>query len=161
MLAADLDHDSVAAINMRTGKVSERYKTGRRPYRILFHPDGKTFFVSSWADAVVTEYNVSSGSEVQRVRVGPHPTDMILSNRTPEEEEAEADGDKKPAKKEKEKTLRLFVTAANTNNVFVINVEEDKDLKLIETLNVALTPRHPLGMTPTALAMSADQKMLF
>jgi DNA-binding beta-propeller fold protein YncE len=158
MLAADLYHDSVAAINMRTGKVSERYKTGRRPYRILFHPDGKTFFVSSWADASVTEYNVSSGTEVAKLRVGPHPTDMILSNRTPQEEESD-DAAKKP--KKEEKTLRLFVAAANTNNVFVVNVEEDKDLKLTETLNVALTPRHPLGMTPSALAISPDQKTLF
>ncbi len=100
MYAADLYHDSVVAINVRTGKVAERYKTGRRPYRILFHPDGKTFFVSSWADATVTEYNVSSGTEVAKVRVGPHPTDMIFSSRTPEEEEADAD-DKKPGKKKR------------------------------------------------------------
>ena len=83
MLAADLYHDSVVTINMRTGKASERYKTGRRPYRILFHPDGKTFssFRASWAGnaMLVTEYNVSSGTEVQRLRVGPHPTDMIFS----------------------------------------------------------------------------------
>jgi YVTN family beta-propeller protein len=158
MYAADLYKDSVVAINVRTGKVLDRYKTGRRPYRILFHPDGKTFFVSSWADATVYEYNVSSGTEVARVRMGPHPTDMVLSNRTPDA--GESDEDAKKSKKV-EKTLRLFVTAANTNNVFVVNVEEDKDLKLIETLNVALTPRHPLGMTPTALGISADQKMLF
>jgi DNA-binding beta-propeller fold protein YncE len=53
LYAADLYHDQVIAINVRTGGVLGRYKTGRRPYRILFHPDGKTFFVSSWADAAV------------------------------------------------------------------------------------------------------------
>jgi YVTN family beta-propeller protein len=163
--AADLYHDSVVAINARTGKVLDRYKTGRRPYRILFHPDGKTFFVSSWADATIYEYNVSSGTEVTRARVGPHPTDMVLSDRKPEVDDADKDDDDKkpPVKKEakQEKTLRLFVTSANTNNVFVVDVAENKELKLIETLNVALTPRHPLGMTPTALAISADQKMLF
>jgi len=162
LLAADLYHDSVVAFDVRTGKVSQRFKTGRRPYRILFHPDGKTFLVSSWADATVYEYNFPSGTEVTRVRVGPHPTDMLLSDLKPEAEAADADDEKKPARKEKEeKSLRLFVTAANTNSVFVVNVEEDKDLKLSETLNVALTPRHPLGMTPTALAISADQKTLF
>jgi YVTN family beta-propeller protein len=162
MYAADMYHDSVLAINVRTGKVSERYKTGRRPYRILFHPDGKSFFVSSWADATIYEYNVPSGTEITRLRVGPHPTDMILSDRNPEVDEADADGDKKPArKKPEEKVLRLFVAAANTNTVFVVNVDENKELMVRETLNVALTPRHPLGMTPTALAISADQKMLF
>jgi len=162
MYAADMYHDSVLAINVRTGKVSERYKTGRRPYRILFHPDGKSFFVSSWADATIYEYNVPSGTEITRLRVGPHPTDMILSDRNPEMDEADADGDKKPGKKKpEEKVLRLFVAAANTNTVFVVNVDENKELMVGETLNVALTPRHPLGMTPTALAISADQKMLF
>jgi DNA-binding beta-propeller fold protein YncE len=162
MFAADLYHDSVLAINLHTGKTSERFKTGRRPYRILFHPDGKTFFVSSWADATVYQYNVSSGTEAARLRVGPHPTDMLFSDRNPEVNEADADDDKKPIKKAKEeKILRLFVAAANTNTVFVVNVDENKEMKITETLNVALTPRHPLGMTPTALAISADQKMLF
>lgn len=159
MLAADLYHDSVVTINMRTGKPLDHFKTGRRPYRILFHPDGKTFFVSSWADAAVFEYNTATGSEVTRVRLGPHPTDMVLTDRNPETPEVDAD-DKKPAKKA-EKLLRLFVAAANTNSVFVVNVEEDEDLKLTETLNVAMTPRQPLGMTPTALAVSPDQKTLF
>ncbi|HTB12300.1 MAG TPA: alkaline phosphatase family protein [Bryobacteraceae bacterium] len=158
MYAADLYHDSVVVINVRTGKASDRYKTGRRPYRILFHPDGKTFFVSSWADATVYEYNVSSGTEVTRLRVGPHPTDMIFSDRNPEVDEAE-ENSRKP--KTPEKVLRLFVAAANTNTVFVVNVDENKEMKITETLNVALTPRHSLGMTPTALAISADQKALF
>ena len=158
LLAADLYHDSVLAIDARTGKVIVRFKTGRRPYRILFHPDGKTFFVSSWADATVYEYNLPSGTEVTRLRVGPHPTDMILSDRNPEADESEESA-KKP--KKEEKVLRLFVAAANTNTVFVADVDENKELKVIETLNVALTPRHPLGMTPTALALSPDQKMLF
>ena len=90
--------------------------------------------------------------------MGPHPTDMMLSNRTPEDGEAEENA-KKP--KKEEKTLRLFVAAANTNTVFVVSVEDDKEMKVTETLNVALTPRHPLGMTPTALAISADQRALF
>ena len=43
--------------------------------------------------------------------------------------------------------------------MFVVNVDEIKEMKLTETLNVALTPRHPLGMTPTrAGAFSPDQK---
>ena len=107
---------------------------------------------------MVMQYNVSSGTEVQRLRVGPHPTDMIFSNRTPDDVEVEENA-KKP--KKEEKTLRLFVAAANTNTVFVVNVDENDEMKVTETLNVALTPRHPLGMTPTALAISADQKALF
>jgi hypothetical protein len=42
--------------------VIERYQTGRRPYRILFHPDGKSFFVSHWADSSVGQYDTATGS---------------------------------------------------------------------------------------------------
>ena len=48
--AADLYHDSVVVINPQSGMMIGRIKTGRRPYRILFHPDGKSLFVTSWAD---------------------------------------------------------------------------------------------------------------
>ena len=39
------------------------YKTGRRPYRILFHPDGKSSFVSSWADGTVYLHETRTGLE--------------------------------------------------------------------------------------------------
>jgi hypothetical protein len=34
-------------------------------------------------------------------------------------------------------------------------------LQLLETINVSLTPRHPAGMTPSALALSSDRGRLF
>src|ERR1035437_9587428 len=49
LYAADLYHDSVVVINPQSGMVIERYKTGRRPYRILFHPDcGLITTTESW-----------------------------------------------------------------------------------------------------------------
>src|SRR5262245_3411602 len=42
LYAADLYHDSVVVINPQTQRVEGRIRTGRRPYRILFHPDGKS-----------------------------------------------------------------------------------------------------------------------
>ena len=56
---------------------------------------------------------------------------------------------------------RLFVAAANTNNVYVVGVGDNNSLRLLETLNIALTPREPAGMTPSAVALSPDQKRLF
>ncbi len=35
------------------------------------------------------------------------------------------------------------------------------DLRTVETINVSTTPLHPLGMTPSALALSADQNQLY
>jgi YVTN family beta-propeller protein len=146
--AADLYHDSIAVINPQSGRVTEHYKTGRRPYRILFHPDGKAFFVSSWSDATVYLHNATNGEQLGMVRVGPHTTDMVLSDRKPEGDD---DGPR----------YRLFVAAGNTNSVFVVGVNDSKTMKLMETINVALTPLHPLGMTPTAVTLSPDKTKLF
>jgi len=146
--ASDLYHDSIVVINPQSGRVIERYKTGRRPYRILFHPDGKSFFVSSWADGAVYLHDAGNGSEIGRVRLGPHTTDMVLSDRKVPDDESGS-------------RYRLFVAAANTNSVFVVGVSDTKDLKILESINVALTSRQPLGMTPSGLALSPDQKRLF
>jgi DNA-binding beta-propeller fold protein YncE len=146
ILAADLYHDSVVAINPRTGQVSGRYKTGRRPYRILFEPGGKLFYVSSWADGTVYMHETRTGSESSRIRLGPHTTDMVLSDRKME------GGSWK---------YRVFVTSANTNQVYVIGVNDANAMSIAETINVGMTPRQPAGMTPSGLALSPDQERLF
>jgi YVTN family beta-propeller protein len=151
--AAEMYHDSIAVINPQSGRVIDHFKTGRRPYRILFRPDGKAFFVSSWADGTVYLHNITNGAEIGRVRLGPHTTDMVLSNRKPEVD--------KDAGDTVDWTYRLFVAASNTNNVFVVSVNDSNTLKLIESVNVALTTRHPLGMTPSGLALNPDQTRLF
>jgi YVTN family beta-propeller protein len=146
--AADLYRDSIVVINAESGRVVNTFKTGRRPYRILLHPDGKSFFVSSWSDGTVYLHDAATGEQTGRIRLGPHTTDMVLSNRKPDE-----DKDATP--------YRLFVAAANTNSVFVVNVSGSNEMKVAETLNVAITAMHPLGMTPSALALSPDQTKLY
>ncbi|MEK7406632.1 MAG: bifunctional YncE family protein/alkaline phosphatase family protein [Acidobacteriota bacterium] len=147
--AADLYNDSIAVINPQSGMVIERLKTGRRPYRILFHPDGQSFFVSSWADGAVLHHEAETGKLLGRLRLGPHPTDMVWGSGLAAEED-------KPAI-----PRRLFVAAANTNNVYSIGVTESKELRLVEVINVSMTPRQPAGMTPSGLALSADLKRLY
>jgi DNA-binding beta-propeller fold protein YncE len=148
VLAGDLFHDRVVAINPQTGLVSGTLKTGRRPYRILFHPDGKSFFVSSWSDASVYEYSLPSGTEMGRARVGAHPADLVLSNRKIPDEQSTWQ-------------YRLFVASANTNDVFVLGVSEGKEMSVLETLNAGFSALAPAGMTPSGLALSADQTRLF
>ena len=77
LYAADLYRDSVVVINPQSGMVIERFKTGRRPYRILFHPDGKSFFVTSWTDGTLGHYETANGNQLASLRLGPHPTDMV------------------------------------------------------------------------------------
>lgn len=148
ILAGDLFHDRVLVINAQSGQATGALKSGRRPYRILFHPDGQSYFISSWADASVYEYSLPSGTEMARVRVGAHPTDLVLSSRKiPDEQSAWR--------------YRLFVAAANTNDVFVLGLTESKDLSVLETLNAGFSALAPAGMTPSGLALSADQTRLY
>lgn len=146
--AANLYRDSIAIIDLKTGAVAGKIKTGRRPYRILFGPDGKSIFVSSWTDGTVYLHDAASGEQLGKIGLGPHTTDMVLSNRKRDDDEHAP-------------PYRLFVAAANTNSVFVVDVSGSNEMKLGETLNVALTPMHPLGMTPSAVALSPDQKTLY
>lgn len=152
LYASLLYRDTVAVINPQSGRVIERFATGRRPYRILFHPDGKSFFVTSWSDGSLYHYSAADGSPLGRVRLGPHTTDMVLSHVAPQPPEP---GEAAPIRH------RIFVTAGNTNRVYVVGVTEGKDMRLLESINVSLTPRQPAGMTPSALALSQDHKTLY
>ena len=149
--AADLFANVIVVINPQSGRVIDRFKTGRRPYRILFHPDGRSYFVSSWADASVYQYNTVNGEEIGRIRLGSHPTDMVLSTYSPESDRPAGLNPK----------YRLFVAVANTNEVFAVGIGDNKTMNLMETIHVAPAPLSPLGMTPSALALSADQKHLY
>jgi YVTN family beta-propeller protein len=147
LYAADLFHDAVVVINPQSGLVLSRIKTGRRPYRILFHPSGKSFYVSSWADGSIGQYDTNSGERIATVRVAPHTTDMVWKEG--------------PVEDQPSLTARLFVSASNTNSVYVLGATESGDLTRLESINLALTPRQPLGMTPSGLGFSADGKKLF
>jgi YVTN family beta-propeller protein len=151
LYAADMFHDSVVVVNPQSGIVIARYKTGRRPYRILFHPDGKSFYVTHWADGTLGQYDTASGSQMGLVRLGAHATDMVWSAGA-----REAQGEDDPGW-----AARLFVAAANTNNVYAVGVSASKELRVSEILNISMTPQQPLGMTPSALALSPDAKRLF
>lgn len=150
LYAADLYHDSLVVINTQSGMLIDRVKTGRRPYRILFHPDGKTFFVSSWTDGSVGHYDTNSGNQLATVRIGPHPTDMVW-----------AGGQGDAADGQVPFVGRLFVAASNTNSVYTLAFTEGKELRLIETINTAMTPRQPAGMTPSGLALGKNGKHLY
>ena len=68
LYAANLYRDSVVVVNPASGTVLARFKTRRRPYRILFHPSGKSFYVTSWAEGSVSQYE----TEPRRTS-GDHP----------------------------------------------------------------------------------------
>jgi YVTN family beta-propeller protein len=152
LYCANLYRDLVQVVNPQSGMVIGQVKTGRRPYRILFHPDGKSFFVTHWADGTLGQYETAGGTPIgPPTRIGAHASDMVWRAGAPEAPEGA-----QPAY-----AARIFVAAANTNNVFAVSVGASKDLNVIESINVAMTSRQPLGMTPSALGLSADGQRLF
>jgi len=147
----DLYNNAIKVVNPQSGRVIENWKTARRPYKILFHPDGKTFFVSSWADGTVTQHDAQTGVIVNRAIAGPHATDMLWREKKTGDEEGESNQFKG----------RIFVTLGNTNSVRVLGVNESREIRALETINVALFPDAPAGMTPSALALSDDKDSLY
>ncbi len=96
----------------------QRVKTGRRPYRIQFLPDGKTYLVTNWADGSLSQFQSSDNAAMATLRLGPHPTDMIL----------------RPGKNVSDDAGhnwlgRLFVAAANTNSVYSVGISENAALE--------------------------------
>lgn len=151
LYAADLQENSVAVIDLDTGKLLGRFKCGRRPYRLLLSPDDKTLLVSSWADGSIYAYDANHGNELSRTRVAPQLTDMVWLNQPPPSEGASGT----------EYVARVFVAAANTNDVFSLGVASGGQLSRLESINLSLTPMHPLGMTPTALALNKEGTHLY
>lgn len=151
LYAADLQENNIAVIDLDTGKLLGRFKCGRRPYRLLLSPDDKTLLVSSWADGSIYEYDANHGNEISRTRVAPQLTDMVWLNQPPPTEGAGATS----------YVARVFVAAANTNNVYSLGVTSEGQLARLETINLSLTPMHPLGMTPTALAVDKEGTHLY
>ena len=149
LYAANVFRNVVTVLNTQTGAVVSEISTGRRPYRILFAPDGKTFFVSHWAEGTVGRYDAAGGARRETIAAGPHPTDLLY-----------LPGGNDPAGNEPLFQARLFVACANTNSVTVLGIGEDGRARLIERIHLAPAPRTPAGATPSALALAPDGRLL-
>jgi DNA-binding beta-propeller fold protein YncE len=140
LLATDVDEDTVYLLDVDSGKVLRRVAVAPNPYGLLIHPDGKSFFVTSWSTASVHQYRIEDGAEVAVISVGAHPTEMVW--------QPESGG-------------RLFVACANTNYVYVAAVASGESWTVVEKINVALSARQPVGMTPSSIALSQDHRTVY
>ena len=129
--------DSLAAVDLATGRVTQRVGASRFPYAVTAARDGRVY-VSAWGGSTVTVYGAESGRLVREgaIEVGRHPSAVLLN----------ADGS------------RLFVASASTDRVAVV------DTKRRTVVRWLLDPPPDgvkEGSTPNALALSPDGTRLY
>jgi DNA-binding beta-propeller fold protein YncE len=152
--AAALYRDTIVVVNPQSGMTVDEWKTAHRPYKLLFHPDGKSFYVTGWGDSSLRHHDAANGEQLGHWQVGPQPMDMLWRAGA-----GEADADEAaPAYQ-----ARLFITISGRNTVQVYGVDQNKNMHRLETLSVALHNEMPetAGMTPSALALSSDANSLY
>jgi YVTN family beta-propeller protein len=131
LYAAHVFGESLAAVDTETGRVLARAPLPAEAYTTLVSPDGRTVYVSVWGAARVALFEPVTLRPLGEIAVGEHPNAMALSK----------DG------------RHLLVACANTNAVWVVDVERRK---AVEQIGIALRPDALPGSTPNALALSPD-----
>jgi YVTN family beta-propeller protein len=130
--------DSLAVIDIATGRVVQRVATDRYPYGVIVAPDGAVY-VSNWGASHLSSYAATSDGMLRptgQVAVGRHPSALLLN----------AAG------------TRLFVATATTDRVVSV------DLARRQVVGELLDPPPSgpdEGSTPNALALSADGRRLY
>jgi DNA-binding beta-propeller fold protein YncE len=132
--------DSLAVIDLTTGRVVQRFATERWPYGVVVAPNG-TVYVSAWGGSTVSTFlpaaSAASGLTTgPRINVGRHPSALAMN----------ADGS------------RLFVASASSDQIAVVDTRERRVInEIIDT-----PPGGPgEGSTPNALALSPDGTRLY
>ncbi len=130
--------DSLAVVDIATGRVVQRLATDRYPYAVVVAPNGAVY-VSNWGGWDLSAFAAEPNGTLRsagRIRVGRHPSALLMN----------ASG------------TRLFVATSSTDRVVAVNLARGR--VVAELLDPP--PAGPgEGSTPNALALSADGMRLF
>ncbi|MBC7562992.1 MAG: bifunctional YncE family protein/alkaline phosphatase family protein [Gemmatimonadaceae bacterium] len=129
--------DSLAVIDLSTGRVTQRLGAGRYPYGVVVNNDG-TVYVSSWGTQQVHVYTPDGARLRDRkpIDVARHPSTMLLN----------ADG------------TRLFATSASTDAISVIDTRSNA---VVSTLRDPTPANLGQGSTPIGMLLSRDGTQLY
>jgi DNA-binding beta-propeller fold protein YncE len=130
--------DSLAVVDVGSGRVVQRLATERYPYAVVAAPDGAVY-VSNWGGWHLSSYSPGADGLLHgtgRIFVGRHPSALLLNARG----------------------NRLFVASATTDRVLSVDLARRRVVgELLDP-----PPDGPdEGTTPNALALSSDGHRLF
>lgn len=120
--------NSLYIYNLRHKRLVHKAPLGGEGYQVVLSKDGRYAYVSVWGSDEVAVWNVNEARWERRIKVGSHPNEMCLD----------------------ERSGRLFVANANDNSVSVINLEKGR---VEETLNAALYHNSLSGSTTNGLCI--------
>jgi len=129
--------DSLVVVDLASRRVVQRLATGRYPYDVAVHADGRVY-VSAWGGSWIATFAPRGKGLVAgaRITVGPHPTSMLLDG-------AHA---------------RLYVTCATSDRIAVVATDRDS---VVDVLSDSAPGGPPEGSSPNALALSPDGERLY
>ncbi len=129
--------DTLAVIELATGRVIQRLPAGRYPYAVVSGPDG-TVYASSWGGFEVRVWRPAGGrlEAAGTIPVGRHPSALLLN----------------------QVGSRLYVASASTDRVSVVDTRAGK---VIADLLDPVPGAPGEGSTPNGLALSSDEQRLY
>jgi YVTN family beta-propeller protein len=129
--------DSLAVIDLTTGRVARRFPTERYPYGVAVGAGG-TVYVSAWGGSTLTVIARTAAGHARggRITVGRHPS-AVIANR---------------------EGTRLFVASGSTDRVAVVDT---RTRRVVAQLDDAPPAGPGEGSTPNALALSPDGRRLW
>src|SRR5262245_55083020 len=129
--------DSLVVVDLASRRVVQRLGTGRYPFGVVVHEDGRVY-VSAWGASWVATFAPGANGLVPgpRIDVGPHPSAM-LADRAHQ---------------------ALLVTCATADHIAVVTTQGDSLADAI----VDSAPSGPAeGSSPNGLALSPDGQRLY
>ncbi len=130
--------DSLAVVDVTSGRVVQRLATEKYPVSVLVGRDG-TVFVAAWGGTTVSAFARGSDGRLgagARIPAGRHPSALALNDAG----------------------TRLFIASGSTDRITVV---DPRTRTIVATLSDAPPAGPAEGSTPTALALANGGKRLF
>jgi YVTN family beta-propeller protein len=131
-----MEDNSLYIVSLADKKIKNKIPLDGEAYTCQLSPDKKRLYISCWGCDKLMVFDTDKQTVIAEIKTGDNPNEICMTR----------------------SGKFLYVANANDNSVSVINTTE---LKVVETLNTALTPGAPPGSTANGLALSADEKTLY